>query len=213
MNASPISGFEAPYKLLRRFEALIENILALNSTIKQVGYVRYKPLFSSYNSCIKKFKSFYSEEFKQLGLEDLSLYDEEGKEQFTVNKLSTLLHQSQAVVGVLKGLLPPSLIENPGGITFIVSSQAASQSDATASAKVNFTIVLEGLYKAIQQSEINGKTKGELLKELEELKNLPHPNESKVEAFSTKLGKKLQEIGENVTSKVIADLLKTLMGL
>jgi len=211
MNISPINGFELPYKLLRRLEALIESIFALNSTIKQVGYVRYKPLFSSYNSCIKEFKSSYPKEFQQLGLEDLPLYDAERKEQFTVNKLSTLLHQSQAVIGVLKGLLPPSLIENPGGITIAVSSQAASLSAATASAKVNFTIVLEGLYKAIKQSEIDQKTKDELLKELEDLKNLPHPNESKIKAFGTKLGKKLQEISENMFSKIIIEFLKSQM--
>jgi len=211
MNISPISGFEIPYKLLRRLEALIESILALNSTIKQVGYVRYKPLFSSYNSCIKEFKSYYPKEFQQLGLEDLPLYDTERKEQFTVNKLSTLLNQSQAVIGVLKGLLPPSLIENPGGITIAVSSQAASLSAATASAKVNFTIVLEGLYKAIKQSEIDQKTKDELLKELEDLKNLPHPNESKIKAFGTKLGKKLHEISEKIIIKFIVEFLKSQM--
>ena len=148
---------------------------------------------------------------QRLGLEDLPLYDAERKEQFTVNKLSTLLHQSQAVIGVLKGLLPPSLIENPGGITIAVSSQAASLSAATVSAKVNFTIVLEGLYKAIKQSEIDQKTKDELLKELEDLKNLPHPNESKITAFGAKLGKKLQEISENIFSKIIADFFKGLM--
>lgn len=53
--------------------------------------------------------------------------------------------------------------------------------------------------------------KDELLKELEDLKNLPHPNESKIKAFGTKLGKKLQEISENMFSKIIIGFLKSQM--
>lgn len=91
MNGSPIAGFETPYKLLRRFEAVIESIFALNATIQQLRLVRYKPIFSNYISCIEEFKSSYLGEYKQLRLEEVSLYDEEGKEQFTADRLSTIL--------------------------------------------------------------------------------------------------------------------------
>ena len=95
------------YKLLCRFEGLIESVNTLNQTVKDLGplgRIRYKPLFSNYNSCVDEFKSTYPTEFQSLKLEDLSLYDEAGKEQFTGDKLSTLLHQSKQVRDVLKGL-------------------------------------------------------------------------------------------------------------
>lgn len=98
---------KSAYKLLCRFESLIESVNTLSETVRelgQLGRIRYKPLFSSYNSCIDQFKSTYPTEFQNLKLEDLPLYDAEGKEQFTADKLSTLLHQSRQVSAVLQGL-------------------------------------------------------------------------------------------------------------
>ncbi len=209
----PFSDYKEPYKLLRRFEALIESIFALNATIRQLGFVRYKPLFSSYISCIEAFKSLYLDEYENLGLEELKLYDSEGKYLFTTNKLSTVLHQSQAVIGVLKGHLPPAFIENPGGITILVSSQASSQSSAKATAQIQFTLVMEGLGDAIQNSDLDQTTKDELISEIENLKNLQNPDDTKIKAFATKLGKKLQEIGENVAIGVIDRWLKSQIGM
>lgn len=98
---------KSAYKLLCRFEGLIESVNTLNQTVKdlgQLGRIRYKPLFSNYNSCVDEFKSTYPTEFQSLKLEDLPLYDAEGKEQFTGDKLSTLLHQTKQVRDILKGL-------------------------------------------------------------------------------------------------------------
>jgi len=212
MATFPISGFETPYKLLRRFEAFIESIFALNATIQQLGFIRYKPIFASYISCIEAFKSSHPEEYSQLGLEEVALYDEQGNELFTRRRLSTILHQAQSVVGVLKGLLPPALIENPGGTTILVSSQAASQSSAESTAQVQFTLVMEALAQTIQNSELDQKTKNELINDIDQLKNLSEPDESKIKALSTKLGRKLQEMGENVAIGVIDSLLRSRMG-
>lgn len=212
MATFPISGFETPYKLLRRFEAFIESIFAFNATVQQVGFIRYKPMFASYISCVEAFKSSYSEDYSQLGLEEVALYDEQGNELFTREKLSTILHQAQSVVGVLKGLLPPALMENPGGITILVSSQAASQSSAESTAQVQFTLVMEALAKTIQNSELDQETKDELNNDIDQLKNLSEPDESKIKALATKLGRKLQEMGENVAVGVIDSLLRSRMG-
>lgn len=99
---------ETPHKLLRRFRALSEKVDTLDTTKEKLGFVRFKPLFSDYNSCIEELKSTYPTKCEQLGLEDLPLYDAEGKEQFTVSKLSTLLHQSKSVIAFLEGQLPAS---------------------------------------------------------------------------------------------------------
>jgi hypothetical protein len=212
MSTSPISGFEIPYKLLRRFEAVIESIFALNATIGQLGFVRFKPIFANYISCIESFKSSYPEEYKELGLDEITLFDEEGRERFTGRRLSTILHQAQAVVGMLKGFLPPNLIQSAGGTTVLVASQAAAQASATATAQLQFTLMMEGLDQAIQESQLDEPTKDELKKDIDELKNLPTPDESKIKALAIKLGKKLQEVGENVAIGVITNLLKSRMG-
>lgn len=211
MNTSPMSGFEIPYKLLRRFEAFIESIFALNATIQRLHFVRYKPIFSSYISCVEAFKSSYRKEYEELGLEEITLYDEHGKERFTARKLSTILHQAQAVVGMLKGLLPPQLIQSPGGTTILVSSQAAAQSSAKA--QLQFTLTMEGLEQAIQESQLDQSSKDELKKDIDELKNLCTPDESKIKAFASKLGRKLQEVGENVAIGLINSWLKSQIGL
>jgi hypothetical protein len=208
MTRSPITGFEGPYKLLGRFEALIESMFALGATIRELGFVRYKLIFATYISCIEQFKSSFPEEYGQLGLEEISLYDVDGKERFTANKLSTVLHQAQAVVGILKGLLPPALIENPGGTTVVVSSQAASQSSASSTAQVQFTLVMQGLSQAIQESELDEQTKAELTKDINELENDPRPSESKIKSFATKFGNKLMEMGQEVAIGVIERWLK-----
>jgi len=99
---------ETPHELLPRFKALIDKVDTLGATQKKLSRVRSKPLFSDYNSCIEELKSTYPTRFEQLRLEDIPLYDAEGKEQFTMSKLSTLLHQSQSVVAFLEGLLSAS---------------------------------------------------------------------------------------------------------
>jgi|GEM_PF-1472093 len=212
MRTSPISGFETPYKLLRRFEAVIESIFALNATIGQLGFVRFKPIFANYISCIESFRSSYPEEHRELGLEEITLFDEEGKEQFTGRRLSTILHQAQAAVGILKGLLPPNLVQSAGGTTVLVASQAAAQASARATANLQFHLIMEGLHQAIQDSELDQPTKDDLKRDIDELKRLPTPDESKIKALAIKLGKKLQEMGENVIIGVITNLLKSQTG-
>ena len=55
------------------------------------------------------------------------LYDDNGQELFTANKLSTILHQSQAIIGFLKGQLPIAMIEKPSESIITISAHAASQ--------------------------------------------------------------------------------------
>lgn len=107
------------HNLLRRLRTLIESVDTLDSTRTKLGLVRLKPLFSEYNLCIEELKSDYPTMFEQLQLEELPLYDEEGKERFTVGKLSTLLHQSKSVVAFLEGQLPASenSLEFPDKVT------------------------------------------------------------------------------------------------
>lgn len=212
MTTSPIIGFETPYKLFRRFESLLESIFVLNATIQQTGIVRYKPLFSNYISCVEVFKSHYPDDYDQLNLEDVKLLDSDGKMLFTGDKVSTILHQAQAIVGVLKGTLPPALVENPGGITILVSSQASSQASSKATAEVHFNLIMEGLSQAIQESEMDQQSKDSLNSEINQLKSLPTPDESKLNAFATKFGRKLQEVGENVAIGVIDNWLRNQIG-
>jgi hypothetical protein len=177
--------------LLRRFESLIESIFAIKATTQALNYVRFKPIFNSYISCIEQFKSSFPHDYNQLRLEDISLYGKDGSEQFTAQKLSTLLHQSQAVVGVVKGFLPPALISNPGGTTVVVSAQAASQSLAHSTSQVQFTLILDGLSQAIQESNLDENSKSELINDIKELENEPLPNESKIISLATKIRSKL----------------------
>ena len=212
MPTSPIIGFEIPYKLLRRFESLIESIFALNATIQQTGFVRYKPLFSNYISCVEVFKSHFSDDYDQLNLEDVKLFDGDGKELFTGDKVSTILHQAQAIVGVLKGMLPPALVENPGGTTILVSSQASSQASSEATAEVHFNLIMEGLSQAIQESEMDQQSKDSLNSDINQLKSLRTPDKSKLETFATKFARKLQEVGENVAIGIIGNWLRNQSG-
>lgn len=68
--------------------------------------VRLKPFFTTYNSCTEQFKSLFPAEYEKLNLEPLPLYDDQGKELFTVSRLSTLLQQSRQIRAVLKGFIP-----------------------------------------------------------------------------------------------------------
>jgi len=48
---SPFQGSEIPYKLYRRFLSLTDSLMTLSETLRHVDYVRFKPLFVTYNSC------------------------------------------------------------------------------------------------------------------------------------------------------------------
>lgn len=101
------------YKLLCRFESLINGVDTLTETASKFQIVRLKPLFTDYNSCIDEFSKHFPSEFKQLNLEPLPLYDDEGGERFTEEKRSTLLHQAQSITALLKGSLPPGYSGGP----------------------------------------------------------------------------------------------------
>ena len=101
------------YRLLCRFESLVAQINNLKTTTSKLRNVRYKPLYTSYNSCIEELKTHYSAQYKQLNLELLPLYDANGIELFTNEKISTLLHQSEAIVAILRGSLPPNYSGGP----------------------------------------------------------------------------------------------------
>lgn len=209
MPDNPLVGYERPYAFLKRFEALIESILCLRATVQQLGFVRFKPLFSIYNSIVDGFKEQYRVEYDSLGLEDVPLYGETGNEHFNSGKLSTVLHHSQAIVGSLKGMLPPALLENPGGTTIIATAQAASRAESSASADIHFSLLLDGFGEAIQQSQMDPEAKAELLAELDQLRNASDPGDSRLGSFAKKLGTKLREVTENVAIAVLTNLLQT----
>lgn len=214
MSTSSIEDFEVPYRLYRRFLATVGSVMTLSDSLRRIGYVRYKPLFLAYNSCIKVFKQHYSEEYEQLDLQDLPLYDSEGKSLFTSNKISTLLHQAQAIIGFLEGELPPDLLAPKDISTVInVSSYADSQAMSKSAAQLQAQITFDSLYQVIQSTEFDKQIKDEILKDINDLKESDgEPNQSKVKAFATKLFKKLQEIGENVASEVLYKLLSSKLG-
>lgn len=101
------------YILLCQFESLVSQIKNIDSTIAILGNVRYKPLYSIYNSYIATFEDYYPRQYKQLNIEPLPLYDANKTELFTNEKLSTLLHQSEFIVAFLKGSLPPNYSGTP----------------------------------------------------------------------------------------------------
>ena len=213
MEKPSVQKFEIQYKLYRRFLSLIDSIMTLGDSLRHVGYVRYKPLFTNYNSCVEQLKKHYEEEYDRLQLEDLPLYDDQGKSLFTSNKLSTLLHQTHAIIGFLEGELPPELLASKDRATIVnVSSYADSQAAAHSVARLQAQITLDSLYQVIQNTEFDDTMKTELLEDLKELKEAPEPNQSKIKAFAKKFAKKLQEIGENVASDVIYKLLSSKMG-
>ena len=213
MEKQLVQEFEVPYKLYRRFLSLTDSIMTLNDSLRNIGHVRYKPLFLSYNSCLAQFKKHYEKEYDQLELEDLPLYDEQGKMLFASNKLSTLLHQTIAIVGFLEGELPPGLLASKDRGTIVnVSSYADSQAAANSVARLQAQITLDSLYQVVQDTDFDNTLKTELLEDLKELKDAPEPDRSKLKNFAIKFTKKLQEIGENVASEVIYKLLSSKMG-
>lgn len=100
MDKSPVN------KLIARLESLIDGVEGADTIKQKYGIVRFKPFFTTYNSCINEFKSLFPEECTKLNLEDLPLYDSAGNEQFKNEKISTLLHQSHDVLAVLQSLSP-----------------------------------------------------------------------------------------------------------
>ena len=213
MDNSPLQGFEIPYKLYRRFLSLVDSTMTLSDALRHVGYVRFKPLFATYNSCVAQFKKHYTTDYDQLQLEELPLYDDQGKMLFVSNKISTLLHQTQAIIGFLEGELPPTLLDKKERTTIVnVSSHADSQSAASSVAQLQAKITLDSLYQVIQSTEFNDKIKTELLEELKEIEKTPETSGSKIKSFATKLAKKLQEIGENVTAELLYKLISKQMG-
>lgn len=93
---------------MHRFESLITSINQIDSKALKFTKVRLKPWFINYNSCIEEFKGCFPNEYKQLNLEPLPLCDASGNDAFTLERLITLLPQSEAIAALLKGLLPPN---------------------------------------------------------------------------------------------------------
>lgn len=92
------------YEIFCRINGLIDSIKSIKTALPSGTPIRFKPLFASYNSCMDSFKENFPTEYKSLNLEPLPLEDEQGNKLFTAGKLSTLLHQSEAVSALLKGL-------------------------------------------------------------------------------------------------------------
>ncbi len=93
-------------RLINRLESLIKSVEEGPQLAEQYGSVRYRPFFQTYNSCVKEFKYFCEQEYERLELEALPLYDDQGREQFTNRKISTLLHQSSEILAILNSLEP-----------------------------------------------------------------------------------------------------------
>ena len=213
MGKPSIQGYENQYKLYRRFLALNDSIMTLSESLKNVGFIRYKPLFAHYNSCLDEFKKQYAKEHEMLGLEELKLFGKDGEMLFRADKLSTLLHQTKSIIGFLEGELLPEFVAKRERSTIVnVSSYADSQSASQSVAKVQAEITLNSLYQVIENSGIGEEQKSELLDELKELKKEKNPDQSRLKSFSVKLFKKLIEVGENVASEVIYKLLSSKMG-
>lgn len=97
---------EIAYRLFCRFDGLVNSIRNMKTDFINGIDIRFKPLFTSYNSCIEAFQQAFPEEYKALNLEPLPLEDEKGNKLFTNKKISTLQHQAEAVLALLKGLSP-----------------------------------------------------------------------------------------------------------
>ena len=96
-----------------QFESLINSINQIDSMASKLRGIRVKPWFVNYNSCLEEFKIHFPKDYKQLNLEPLPLLDAGGKHAFTFEKLITMLPQTEAVVALLKGLLPPNYTSKP----------------------------------------------------------------------------------------------------
>ena len=90
---------------MHRFRNLVQALEGLGSTIQglgQIGRIRYKPIYNDYISCIHEFRTIFLDEYSKLNLEEIELYGKDGRELFTGEKLSTLLHQSKSVLSILE---------------------------------------------------------------------------------------------------------------
>jgi len=97
--------------LFHRLRNMVQVLEGLASTIQELGHigrVRYKPIYSDYISCINEFRTLFSNEYSKLDLEEIELYGKGGRELFTSDKLSTLLHQSKSALSILESRAPTS---------------------------------------------------------------------------------------------------------
>lgn len=214
MNNINIEGNEIPYKLFKRLEMLEEAISSLGDAKRHVGIIRFKPLFISYNSCLEEFIQHFRDEFKQLGLEELPLFDDNGNMLFTYDKLSTLLHQTQAVMGFLKGILPPNLtIREPRTVIYSISSSGDSTAQASAVAENQVQITIDIFFKIINELDFNQAAKQEILQELNELKKSRKPDVSKLRQLVQKFTDKIYNLGSDKFVDFITKLILAWAGL
>ena len=103
--------------LIERLDSLVRDVEDAHKIQDKYGYVRYKPFFNTYNSCNEEFRSNYPDIYERLSLEDLPLYDKQGKEQFTNVKISTLVRQSRDLLAVLRSMAPNQPPSSPKKIT------------------------------------------------------------------------------------------------
>jgi hypothetical protein len=104
------------YELFCRFDGLINSVEGISATLPTGMPIRFKPLFTSYNSCIDSFRTAFPKEYESLNLEPLPLYDDAGHELFLNTKISTLLHQAEAVLSLLKGISPYQFAAKPTSV-------------------------------------------------------------------------------------------------
>jgi len=214
MSNINIEGYEIPYKLFKRFEMLEEAISNLGEAQRHVVRIRLKPLFTSYNSCMKEFVEHFRDEFEQLGLEELPLSDDNGNMLFTYDKLSTLLHQTQAVIGILKGMLPPNLtIREPRTVIYSISSSRDSLAQASAVAENQVQITIDIFYKIINEFDFDQTAKQEILQELNEIKKSREPDVSRLRQLVQKFSDKIYALGSDKFVDFITKLLLALAGL
>jgi hypothetical protein len=92
--------------LLNRLTNLIEEAEAIEESTAKFGWVRFKPLFTTYNSCEKEFEWRFPDQFDAMEMERLPLIREDGEKGFTLGKLQTMVHQARDMRAYLEGLLP-----------------------------------------------------------------------------------------------------------
>jgi len=102
--------------LLQRLDCLVKQIKSVGHMLDGFDYVRYKPLFASYNSCEEEFKRLFPNEFGLLKLEPVPLMDEQGNYQYTGKKLSTIFHQAQSMLAFLEGVFPKNPTLTPASL-------------------------------------------------------------------------------------------------
>lgn len=190
------------------------SVSTLGDSARHVGVIRFKPLFTSYNSCIESFKQHYLNDFNKLGLEELPLFDAQGNMLFTSDKLSTLLHQTQAIIGFLKGLLHPDLYEKDNSIKiFQISSSGDVVAQASSFAENQIQISVDIFLKVINDLDFDPDSKREIIQELNEIKNSREPSASNLSQLAKKISDKFIESGADKLNEFIFKLLVTYMGL